>query len=543
MVAVRMTSFLLHFALLHSFFQLAHCFVVPVPRNLFQSNRALKSTQIYSKKTIPTYSVTTREELDAYWEDREGRFRDAKGNINYDLLINSVNVIGDTQIIGSKDHPERIHPVLKLMHERRRNNSLCTEGPRPDGFKIALAVEGGGMRGCLSAGMVAAIYYLGLEETVDVVYGSSAGTVIGSYFITRQLQWFGHEIYYDALTTAGKQFIDGGRLLRTLGLGLLNPRLFRDVITRPRFGKPVLNLDFLLKTTVQENKPLEWERFVKMQKKQPMNVVVSSLQEGKTVALNLENGDFESLEDLANCMHASCLLPGIAGPVMNRNKSPGMSGDFRKMMLGNNLDPERYEPMADALLYQPIPYHSAIENGATHVVVLRTRPDGADVTGKSSIFERLIFRRFFVRKNNLDNIFRHVRKHLHKKKYAESVLELNHGAWDERDYTDTSKPHLLTIAVPPGSPEVPRLETGREAIFEGVRRGFARAYDALVEDPTKRGRGSIVAKQYFPDEILDYDPLTIKSTKESAFEIHLKQIGEDPESWKVSGVQRSGAKQ
>lgn len=518
-------------------FHLVRCFIVPfvfVKQNLHQG----RINQIFASKVVPKYSVTTNEDLDSYWEDREERFRDAEGNINYDRLINSVNVLGDTQIIGDKNHPERIHPVLKLIHERRRSNSTCTEGPRPDGCKVALAVEGGGMRGCLSAGMVAAIHYLGLEETIDVVYGSSAGTVIGSYFITRQLQWFGPEIYYDALTTAGTKFIDSSRLLRALGLGLADPRLIKDVITRPKFGKPVLSLDFLLKRTVQETKPLDWERFAAMQKKQPMNIVVSSLEQGTSVALNMENGDFASLSDLANCMHASCLLPGIAGPVMNRQKN--LRGNVaRKMVIGNKLDPDKYEPMADALLYEPMPYHSAIKNGATHVIVLRTRPDGADVTGKSSFFERLIFRRFFLRKNSLGNIFRYVRQYRHKKRYAESVLELNHEAWEERDYLDITKPHLLAIAVPPGSPEVPRLEIGRKAIFEGVRRGFARAYDALVEDPTQRGKGTIVAKQYFPDEILNYDPLAIDSCDESAFQIHLKQIGENPDSWRVSGVQRS----
>ena len=41
----------------------------------------------------------------------------------------------------------------------------------------------------------------------------------------------------------------------------------------------------------------------------------------------------------------------------------------------------------------------------------------------------------------------------------------------------------MPIALPPNSPEVGRLETYREKIFV-VRRGLARAYDALVEDPS-----------------------------------------------------------
>jgi len=104
---------------------------------------------------------------------------------------------------------------------------------------------------------------------------------------------------------------------------------------------------------------------------------------------------------------------------------------------------------------------------------------------------------------------------------------MNKWADDKSDYKDTSKPHVLAVALPPGSPEVTRLETGREAIFEGMRRGFARAYDCLVEDPEERGRGAIVAKEYFPDEILEYDPLDIDVTDESAY-AHYKKTRVTP---------------
>ena len=100
---------------------------------------------------------------------------------------------------------------------------------------------------------------------------------------------------------------------------------------------------------------------------------------------------------------------------------------------------------------------------------------------------------------------------------------MNNHAYSERHYLDTTtmtttgqeqqvqqfKPHIMTIATPPETPEVTRLETGRQAIFEGFRRGFARAYDCLVVDPKERGRGSQVALEYFPDEILDYDPIAL----------------------------------
>lgn len=44
----------------------------------------------------------------------------------------------------------------------------------------------GGMRGCVGAGMLAALNHLGLRDAFDVVYGSSAGSLMGAYFLSGQ---------------------------------------------------------------------------------------------------------------------------------------------------------------------------------------------------------------------------------------------------------------------------------------------------------------------------------------------------------------------
>lgn len=492
-------------------------------------------------------NVSTLDELERHWRDPDGRFRDSRGEVNYNRLLRAVSVQGDTQVIGSRDRPDYTHPVLRLLHERRRRReageSATREGGHDNKCRVALAIEGGGMRGCISAGMVGAIHHLNLTGSVDVVYGSSAGTIVGAYLITGQLPWFGPEVYYDCLTSAGKGFIDTKRLLRALGLGLLDPRLLRDVLTRPA-GKPVLNLPYLLNTTLQGIKPVDWGKFVEMQTSIPLKIIVSGCKSERSIALSMENRAFESLPELADAMHASCLLPGIAGPLMNldtRALTGSSSGDgVKKFQLGNNLQGDHFEPLADALLFEPLPFRSAVREGATHVVVLRSRPDGTDVTGKGGIFEQLIFRRFFLRKNRLPNMFHRLRMQLHKKIYAEGIIELNEAAKDDRDYLDTSAPHLMTIALEPGSKEISRLETGRAAIFDGMRRGFARAYDCLVEDPSERGRGAIVARQFFPDEILDYDPLDVQGADpfESAFSAYLRQEGITPKSWTEPGYRK-----
>lgn len=499
------------------------------------------------------FDVTTVKELDEYFDDVKHRFRKKKSKnetnaadetsrkyIDYDALVAALSVKGDTQIIGSAERKDLVHPVVQLLHERRRQieknktesgtDSVDTKlvnrsMPPDDGYRIALAVEGGGMRGCVTAGMVTAIHHLGLEDTIDVVYGSSAGTVIGAYFITRQLPWYGPEVYYDMLTSAGTAFINTKRFLRALGLGLLDPRLIKDVIFRRNHGKPVLDLSYLLRTTMQENKPLDWETFERMQKVQPLKIMASGLKSEKAIIMDMERGSFRNIKEMASCMQASCLLPGVAGPVMNMKTNRIEDGSIQTEMIARNNEGGDGEPLADSLLFEPMPYRAAVSEKATHVVVLRSRPDGVDVTGKTSIFEKLIFRRFFLRKNSLRNIYEYMRKGLHKKRYAEDVIVLNEAARDmNRPYSDTEKPHLLPIAVPPGSPEVKRLEKGREPILQGVRRGFARAYDALVEDVEQRGKGKEVAMQIFPDDILDYDPKTYTSKHESAYASYLEEM-------------------
>eukprot|EP00522_Entomoneis_paludosa_P005910 CAMPEP_0172459880 /NCGR_PEP_ID=MMETSP1065-20121228/34512_1 /TAXON_ID=265537 /ORGANISM="Amphiprora paludosa, Strain CCMP125" /LENGTH=634 /DNA_ID=CAMNT_0013214725 /DNA_START=62 /DNA_END=1966 /DNA_ORIENTATION=- len=505
------------------------------------------------------YNVTTLSDLDSYYNDEEQRFRNEKGEINYKDLLKALNVQGDTQRLGSPDHPEVVHSVAQLIHHRKKTHSaMVPDGEtREDGCRLALSIEGGGMRGCVSAGMICALGHLNLTDVFDVVYGSSAGTIVGAYLITNQLQWFGPEVYYDQLTTAGRSFIDTRRIMRALGLGLLNPRLIKDVLVRRNNGKPILNLNFLLKRTVQKTKPLDWETFVEKQKVQPLRVVASGLKSEKAVVMDMKSGHFENLAELTDCMHASCLLPGIAGPLMNLDTSAiakngqtaavGADGKKKKkLVVGNNLQGDEYEPMADALICEPLPYRSAIAEGCTHALVIRSRPDGVDVTGKSSFFENLIFRRFFLRKNKLPRMFEFFRKQLHKKLYAQDMIVLNEAAKVKRDPFEVKRdkdgnptdPHLMTIAAPPGSPEVTRLETGREAIFEGFRRGFARAYDCLVEDPAERGRGAEVAREFFPDEILDYNPTDIDDTEQSAFDVYLRESGVTPKAWEKSASKK-----
>ena len=225
-----------------------------------------------------------------------------------------------------------LHPVVQALYDRGRAGS--EPGNRKDGRKIAIAIEGGGMRGCVASGMVTALWHLGLQDSIDVVYGSSAGSLVGAYFISRQLPYFGTEIYYDLLTSAGQEFIDVQALLRACGLGLLDLRV--DSLIRlftDRMGKPVINLDYLLDTIVQRTKPLDWNTFWAKQesRNQTLKVIASGLLSKRSVAMSAEDGNFRNIQELANCMKASMLLPGVTGDTV-RLKVPSMLCQYQNVI-------------------------------------------------------------------------------------------------------------------------------------------------------------------------------------------------------------------
>ena len=64
------------------------------------------------------------------------------------------------------------------------------------------------------------------------------------------------------------------------------------------------------------------------------------------------------------------------------------------------------EPVVDAFLCEPLPYRSAVDDGASHVIVLRTRPDPCPVLGKGpGVFETLIAKRYVLVLNIYNDCF------------------------------------------------------------------------------------------------------------------------------------------
>lgn len=78
------------------------------------------------------------------------------------------------------------HPTMQVLGDRLMNGSK--PGGRSDGLKVGLVVEGGGMRGAVTGGMLMQLHDLGLKDLFDVVYGSSAGAINATYFLSGQVR-------------------------------------------------------------------------------------------------------------------------------------------------------------------------------------------------------------------------------------------------------------------------------------------------------------------------------------------------------------------
>jgi predicted acylesterase/phospholipase RssA len=421
-------------------------------------------------------------------------------------ILDSCNTPQDYQryrVVGATGGIQADHPVICAILRRYAAQSKPSE--RVDGYKIALAIEGGGMRGCVSAGMTAAMIFLGLQDTIDVVYGSSAGAMIGAYFVSRQAD--GIQIYYNHLTAAGKRFINRAKLLQVLGL----PRLWS------RRGSindqvEVFNLGFLLQDVMGELKGLDWDVFIANEKLQPLNIVTSSLKSFQSTILSADNHNYDDLDGLLRCIRASMSVPGVTGHVMGLSNQQPTPFSVNPSAI-SSYSPLNLDYLSDAFLVEPIPYRSAGRDNSTHVVVLRTKPDPCECLGSKGIgiYEKRIAKCFFQRYGRIfEPAIDYIMNMEHLRVYAEDckllfivsldrlingftfiVIRLNIAAKGPAEGVciDGRHIHMLPIAYQsrtlpqkkqPKYREVGQLENRRHEILEGVRSGARRIIEVFL---------------------------------------------------------------
>ena len=286
------------------------------------------------------------------------------------------------------------------------------------------------MRGVLSAGMVWALEDLGLIDAFDAVYGSSAGAINAAYFLGGQAG-VGTTIYYEDINNA--HFIDLARAL---------------------YGRPIVNLAFLLDDVAVRRKRLEVDRV--LSSPTPLTVIATDVDTQTARAL----GPFHDAGRLFGALRAGATMPVMAGP-------PQI------------YDGRRY---LDASLSEPIPVPTAERAGHTHVLALLTR--SGDMRPRPSAFDR-----YYVgprlRRLSPDLAAHYLNR---SSPYAELMRQIDAGTGP------LGRTRVLAIRAP--GCHISKLER-RRAVLEGAaRQGYQAVMEAFARTQDgfdQRGRPNRIA--------------------------------------------------
>jgi predicted acylesterase/phospholipase RssA len=211
------------------------------------------------------------------------------------------------------------HDLPHALSERLRAGSR--PGHRTDGLRIVLSIEGGAMRGTVSAGMALALHELGLVPAFDAVYGASAGAITGAWLLSSRpegLRGWTEPSY-------AKRLIRWSALLRR---------------------RPVVDIRTLIEVVYQNQFPMDF------------GSVLASQVEYHPLATDAVTGESTDLRpliadpaELRLALRASASLPFLAGPPVRL----------------------RGRRFYDAGVAESIPFRTPLAQGATHILVLRSR--------------------------------------------------------------------------------------------------------------------------------------------------------------------------
>lgn len=426
------------------------------------------------------------------------------------------------------------HDVLNLLHQRYHTHSTPANRSVYDNATLALAIEGGGIRGAVSGGMAAAVVCLGLSNAFDAIYGSSAGSIIGSYFVSRQLYL---DVYTDVIPAGFDLFVSKAKIIGDIFRNLFNimkggswkrlnglllerfkiPRGEEQVTTLQPTREGGLNISFVLDSIMCPDKglrPLDLESFAHNDEVQPLRIVSSAVctETGKlkSVVFGSKEGHFcdgfANMVDEGN-VNSTSLYPEILSAEADERgyrrglwaclgasmSVPGAAGSPFPMDLSSENGKSRHLCF-DAFCYEPVPYRSAVAEGATHVLALRSKPAGAEPKTKPTLFERAVAPLYF-RSHKAETVAKFFERGGQQYLYAEDILTCDEGldakgeipipptevlyanpedkSPDAKDRSQWKKAHLLPVIVPAGIAELGTLEDDRERIIAGIRSGFA----------------------------------------------------------------------
>jgi predicted patatin/cPLA2 family phospholipase len=303
--------------------------------------------------------------------------------------------------IDASRPPDLPHPVSDVLRERAEVGSV--PGERRDSHRVALAIEGGGMRGVVSAAMTAALERLGLTMCFDLVVGASAGAINGAALIGGVAR-HGAATYCGPL--ASRSFVNPARVLR---------------------GRPVIDVNYVLNYASSDLDAARHERV--LDNPIALHCIAVSVETAQPVDIC----GMRSKRELWDALLASSRMPWAGGPPVE-------------------IAGRRY---IDGGLASAIPVAEAVAAGATHVLALQTRPHGVPRKSPSRVADRLIERHLRRLNPALVTLYRE-----RLACYERVVDDIARRSMD----AEAGPPHVLGVRPPAGTPAVGQLER-RSAIL------------------------------------------------------------------------------
>ena len=178
------------------------------------------------------------------------------------------------------------------------------------------------MRGAITAGMAYALHELGLTRAFDAVYGASAGAINGAWLVSSRPEG----LHGWADPSFAQALISWKALLR---------------------GKPVVDVHTLVEEVYVNKFPLDFASVLASPVE--YHPLATDAVTGRTADLRPLVAD---VPEMRLALRASAALPFLAGPPVTL----------------------RGRRFYDAGVAESIPFRTPLEQGATHVLVLRSKP-------------------------------------------------------------------------------------------------------------------------------------------------------------------------
>lgn len=228
-----------------------------------------------------------------------------------------------------------VNPAAAIVALKDRASRWRRGDRGPDGRRLGLVIEGGGMRAVCSGGGAVALSQLGFTELFDDVYATSAAVMNASYFLSDQAA-LGITVYYESLVT--------GRFMNPL-----------------RFWR-ILDVDYVVDSIVAVQKPLKVDRVLASRTRFFVSLIDKLSGEGTVIDVKTTSAP------LLQVFRAAMAIPVFY------NRTVNLEG----------------RQFIDGGLANPFPIEHALANGSTDLLVLLTRP--ASYQSKApNWFDRCVF--------------------------------------------------------------------------------------------------------------------------------------------------------